>query len=173
MERLHHGCGTGRLVWQGTEWVQLAVGQNQYHFGVGEFTTHFRTCFSGDWDVRWGYGVLTHGQLGMLRAFNIIQPVPKAVGGMSQTYKNCSWALCFYLPLFLLHFLFLSLSLSLPISFSSSSSSSFSFCLSYLSLSSYLSFPFLLLLLFRFLFCFLFSCALPLSIFLFSSNTSS
>ena len=22
---------------------------------VGEFTTHFRTCFSGDWDVHWGY----------------------------------------------------------------------------------------------------------------------
>ena len=27
---------------------ELAVGQNQwYHFGVGEFTTHFRTYFSG------------------------------------------------------------------------------------------------------------------------------
>ena len=26
----------------------LAVGQHQwYHFGVGEFTTHFRTYFSG------------------------------------------------------------------------------------------------------------------------------
>ena len=25
------------------------------HFGVGEFTTHFRTDFSGDWDVHWGY----------------------------------------------------------------------------------------------------------------------
>ena len=25
------------------------------HFGVGEFTTHFRTYFSGDWDVHWGY----------------------------------------------------------------------------------------------------------------------
>ena len=24
------------------------------HFGVGEFTTHFRTYFSGDWDVHWG-----------------------------------------------------------------------------------------------------------------------
>ena len=30
---------------------------------VGEFTTHFRTYFSGDWDVHWGYGILTHGQL--------------------------------------------------------------------------------------------------------------
>ena len=26
------------------------------HFGVGEFTTHFRTYFRGDWDVHWGYG---------------------------------------------------------------------------------------------------------------------
>ena len=25
------------------------------HFGVGEFTTHFRTYFSWDWDVHWGY----------------------------------------------------------------------------------------------------------------------
>ena len=34
----------------------MAVNQNQwYHFGVGEFTTHFRTYFSGDWDVHWGY----------------------------------------------------------------------------------------------------------------------
>ena len=24
------------------------------HFGVGEFTTHFRTYFSGGWDVHWG-----------------------------------------------------------------------------------------------------------------------
>ena len=29
--------------------------------GVGEFTTHFRTYFSGDWDVHWGYDLdLTH-----------------------------------------------------------------------------------------------------------------
>ena len=43
--------------------LTLAVGQNQYHFGVGEFTTHFRTYFSGHWDVHWGYGLLTHGHL--------------------------------------------------------------------------------------------------------------
>ena len=30
---------------------------------VGEFTTHFRTYFSRDWDVYWGYGILTHGQM--------------------------------------------------------------------------------------------------------------
>ena len=32
---------------------------------VGEFTTHFRAYFSGDWDVRWGYGILTHGHVFM------------------------------------------------------------------------------------------------------------
>ena len=32
---------------------------------VGEFPTHFRTYFSWDWDVHWGYGILTHGQLTM------------------------------------------------------------------------------------------------------------
>ena len=30
---------------------------------VGEFATHFRTYFSGAWDVHWGYGVLTHGHV--------------------------------------------------------------------------------------------------------------
>ena len=33
--------------------VKTVLGSN---FGrVGEFTTHFRTYFSGDWDVHWGY----------------------------------------------------------------------------------------------------------------------
>ena len=39
------------------------------HFGVGEFTTHLRTCFSG-WigsrslgANRFGFGILTHGGL--------------------------------------------------------------------------------------------------------------
>ena len=32
--------------------VQTVLGS---HFGLGEFTTHFRTYFSGDWDVHWGY----------------------------------------------------------------------------------------------------------------------
>ena len=44
--------------------VEMAVGQNQWqHFGVGEFTTHVRTYFSGDWDVHWGYGILPLGQM--------------------------------------------------------------------------------------------------------------
>ena len=29
----------------------------------GRCTTHFRTYFSGDWDVHWGYGLLTHGHM--------------------------------------------------------------------------------------------------------------
>ena len=33
------------------------------HFGVGEFTTHFRTYFSEDWDGHRGYGILTHGHM--------------------------------------------------------------------------------------------------------------
>ena len=34
---------------------------------VGEFTTHFRTYFSGDWDVHWGVtGILTHGHVACL-----------------------------------------------------------------------------------------------------------
>ena len=40
------------------------LGQNHGHpFGVGEFTSHSRLYFSGGWDVHWGYGVLTHGQM--------------------------------------------------------------------------------------------------------------
>ena len=34
----------------------VQLGQHPlYHFGVGEFSTRFRTYFSGDWDVHWGY----------------------------------------------------------------------------------------------------------------------
>ena len=45
----------------------MAVGQNQwYHSGVIRCTTHFRTHFSGDWDVHWGLaGLLTHSHIRM------------------------------------------------------------------------------------------------------------
>ena len=37
------------------------VGQHQwYHLGVG--APPILVDFSGDWDVHWGYGVLTHSQ---------------------------------------------------------------------------------------------------------------
>ena len=40
------------------------VKTNGIPFGVGEFTTHFRTYSSGDWDVHWGaIWILTHGQV--------------------------------------------------------------------------------------------------------------
>ena len=35
--------------------IWLWVKTNGTTFGVGEFTTHVRTYFSGDWDVQWGY----------------------------------------------------------------------------------------------------------------------
>ena len=42
------------------KWGHLAVGQNQwYHFGVG--APPILVYFSGDWDVHWGCGILTHG----------------------------------------------------------------------------------------------------------------
>ena len=33
------------------------------HFGGFRCTTHFRTYFSGDWDVHWGYRLLTEGHM--------------------------------------------------------------------------------------------------------------
>ena len=37
--------------------------QNQwYHFGIG--APPILVYFTGDWDVHWGYGVLTHGHIG-------------------------------------------------------------------------------------------------------------
>ena len=43
----------------------MAVGQ--IRFGTpfwDRLLTRFRTYFSGDWDVHWGYGVFTHGYMG-------------------------------------------------------------------------------------------------------------
>ena len=40
----------------------MTVGQNQwYHFGVG--APPILVYIRGDWDVHWGYGILTHGQM--------------------------------------------------------------------------------------------------------------
>ena len=46
----------------------LAVGQIQADpfWLVGEFTTHFRTYLSGDWDVHWGYGFMLVSLMNML-----------------------------------------------------------------------------------------------------------
>ena len=56
------GGGPGSLEGIARGFFDLAVGQNQwYHFGVG--TPPILVYFSGDWDVHWGYGLLTHGHL--------------------------------------------------------------------------------------------------------------
>ena len=36
---------------------------------VGEFTTLFGAYSSGDWDVHWGYEILTHGHIAVVFAF--------------------------------------------------------------------------------------------------------
>ena len=42
--------------------ADVAVGQNQwYHFGLG--APCILVYFSGDWDVHWGHGILTHGHV--------------------------------------------------------------------------------------------------------------
>ena len=49
---------------QTTRNPEVAVGQNQsYHFGV--CAPPILVYFSGDWDVHWGYGFLTHGQVSL------------------------------------------------------------------------------------------------------------
>ena len=41
----------------------MAVGQNEwYHFGVGA-PPILELILVGDWDVHWGYGILTHGHI--------------------------------------------------------------------------------------------------------------
>ena len=56
-------CGISHVSRSGNDWcIQMAVGQNKwYHFGVG--APPISEYFSGDWDVHWGYGLLTHGQI--------------------------------------------------------------------------------------------------------------
>ena len=60
----------------------MAVGQNKwYHFGVG--APPILVFFSGDWDVHWECGILTHGQMATLSfgkqtlLGSILQPPPE------------------------------------------------------------------------------------------------
>ena len=48
-------------------WVQT----QSYHLGVGAppILVYFSENFSGDGDVHWGYGSLTHGQIGLIVTF--------------------------------------------------------------------------------------------------------
>ena len=71
-EVVGHDCGFGRGPRGGqrrgfSPGLSCSLGfdpmvQNQwYHFGIG--APPILVYFSGDWDVHWGYGVLTHGHL--------------------------------------------------------------------------------------------------------------
>ena len=46
-----------------TSAFHMAVGKTNGSNLVGGVTTHFSRSFSGDWDVHWGYGLLTHGHI--------------------------------------------------------------------------------------------------------------
>ena len=53
-------------------WVKTVLGS---HFGVGEFTSHFRTYVSGDWDVHWRgtIWILTHGHISSFCFWPVLQ----------------------------------------------------------------------------------------------------
>ena len=81
----------------------VAVGQNQwYHFGVG--APPILVYVSGDWDVLWGYGILTHGHVpsggrkenlettqfsGSLQTIHV-QPAPKR-----RLWETCGALICY------------------------------------------------------------------------------
>ena len=50
------------------------------HFGVGEFTTHFRTHFSGDWDVHWGWETRYPGEHQYRWQMDVHPPQNRAIG---------------------------------------------------------------------------------------------
>ena len=62
--RNYHGCGS------------TTMGS---YFGAGAPPT--LVYFSGDWDVHWGYGLLTHGQIRKLRFRNYISPDAETAAG--------------------------------------------------------------------------------------------
>ena len=59
------GDSSKRGLWQEVSGVSQEMTTNgrgstpTVPFGLGEFTAHFRTYFSGDWDVHWGDGPLS------------------------------------------------------------------------------------------------------------------
>ena len=65
------GAGrSSRALWTGRGWrckksmIWLCTGQNQqHHFRVG--APPILVYFSWDWDVHWGYGLLTHGHMSL------------------------------------------------------------------------------------------------------------
>ena len=57
------GCLKATDLYRINTW--LWVKTNGIPFWAFRCTTHFRTYFSGDWDVHWGYRILTHGHIGI------------------------------------------------------------------------------------------------------------
>ena len=50
--------------------THMAGGQNQwYHFGVG--APPILVYFSGDWNVHWAYGILTHAHMSASSGFSL------------------------------------------------------------------------------------------------------
>ena len=69
---------------RGARSSEMAMVQNQwYHVGIG--APPILVYFSGDWDVHWGYGVLTQGQMARQGAGE-----RREVGG-TQGAKPCAW----------------------------------------------------------------------------------
>ena len=65
------------------------MGENQwYHFGVG--VPPISVYSSEDWDVHWGYGILTHGPLNMAQERLLaLSPAPspgRKVGGAAEVF---------------------------------------------------------------------------------------
>ena len=61
---------------------------------AGEFTTDLRTYFSGDWDVHWGYGILTHGHLSPPLFCTKAKKEPLAVTWTSRYFRSYLQAHC-------------------------------------------------------------------------------
>ena len=72
----------------------MAVGQNQwYHFGIG--APPILVYFSGDWDVHWGYRMLTRGHMSEgLHQRKLGLPVGfplKRENGEPKKKRTCKW----------------------------------------------------------------------------------
>ena len=69
--------------------LHMAVGQNHwYHFGVG--APAVLVYFSGDWDVHWGYGILTHGH--MIASCKAISQALTLTLCCSRLHFPCRWS---------------------------------------------------------------------------------
>ena len=87
--QLSGGVPEGSRTFQNSCGCHLAVGQKPMgsHFGVGEFTTHFRTYFSG-WIGMFTGGriwILTHGHLG-----SFLSKLRRTSTGFTVTAARCT-----------------------------------------------------------------------------------